>query len=183
MSKLVDKCGCKPFGPNLTNTMDCPIHAPSGTTAEPGVRGTAPITNQSLPKEQVDEELNQILMCLEKTVWQDLGESYPVKNQRTLTRMGAITAILNYTERVANKRVVEELEKAKSEHSRYCGVCFKPSFNTGGGFECAEHGYKSIYMSRSEAQQLRSELAGSEPQLAHPNKDNKVQPYKEGQDE
>lgn len=40
-----------------------------------------------------EEEANQILMSLEAHIWHELGEKYPVTNQRRLTRRQALTAL------------------------------------------------------------------------------------------
>lgn len=45
------------------------------------------------------DELNDILMCLEKHVWKELAETYPVTNQKAMTRAEVKQAIIELVDR------------------------------------------------------------------------------------
>lgn len=69
--------------------------------------------------------------------------------------IGAITQLLTQTRQQAD---AAGYERAIGKQGRYCCVCFMPCYEYG-GWKCEEHGYKSVYISRNEAEKCRAELA------------------------
>jgi hypothetical protein len=89
-----------------------------------------------------DSSLREDLMALVTSYGIDEPEYNPSK---------AVDELLVIIEAECTKR-------ERSEKSRYCGHCYKPSIERGGWW-CPEHAYDSVYISQEEARYYRTEQA------------------------
>lgn len=104
-----------------------------------------------------EEEMREtILTYLKKAYFNARTDVVGEQNGFLKDSSHALSVLENMTDSLMqNISIAIAQSSAQAEKNRYCGICYKPSISQGGWY-CEEHGYKSVYITQLEAQELRN---------------------------
>jgi hypothetical protein len=103
-------------------------------------------------RDEQDEWVAQILSTFQEAGYIDATRLMKVSDllAEQAELLATMTTLPTYAELITESQKMDDQEF----YDRYCGICYKLCYYQG-GWKCEEHGYKSVYIPRHEAEKCR----------------------------